>query len=281
MKLSPRDKRLLELLAKYEVLSSKLIRVEVFPNVIETNFFRRLRELENDRYIRRIGPMPDHSYAWVLGPLGRDLYGVFAFEAQKNRVTIEHDMALAEVRMRMEDLGLAKHLVPESELRREALSKKESHQEQGKGQIVPDALFPVMMAESAVIFALEVELSLKNRRRYQELFFRYYGTHFVKSIWYLTKTIELGRKVETEFYRFYQRNSRNYQPFQRFGFTVLGEFLKSPRNCLVHRQGHRQSFGEEILDWFYLRAPENHCQVLDQSRDQSLIGGEVKKSVGT
>ena len=273
MRLSNRDKRLLELLKKYEVLSSRIIRHELFPKTVETNFFRRLRELESGRYIRRIGPMNDHSYAWVLGSAGRDLYGVFAFEAQKNRLTVEHDIALAEVRMRMQTLGLAKHLVPESTLRREALRKKESYEEKGKPQIIPDALFPVLMGDSAVVFALEVELSLKNQQRYQELFHRYYCSNEIKSIWYLTKTKELGKKIEEEFYRFYRRSNRNFQISQRFGFTVLGDFLKSPQNCLVYRQG----FSENIQDWFYLQPPKNHCQSQDHNTDQSLIDSSSKK----
>jgi hypothetical protein len=38
---SPRDKKLFELLARYEVMSSKQIRELTYPDVIETNFFRR------------------------------------------------------------------------------------------------------------------------------------------------------------------------------------------------------------------------------------------------
>ena len=48
IRLSTRDKKLLELLAKYEVMSSKQIRSLVFSQIPETNFFRRLRQLDSE-----------------------------------------------------------------------------------------------------------------------------------------------------------------------------------------------------------------------------------------
>jgi hypothetical protein len=87
VKINPRDKKLLELLRRYEVLSSKQIRTLVFSRIRETNYFRRMRELEKGKMIRRMGPMLDHSYAWALGRLGKEMYGVFPKEGIRNRLT--------------------------------------------------------------------------------------------------------------------------------------------------------------------------------------------------
>ena len=75
IRISDRDKKLLELLSKYEVMSSKQIRSLVFDKIPETNFFRRLRDLEKAKMIKRMGPMIDHSYAWLLAEKGKSVMG--------------------------------------------------------------------------------------------------------------------------------------------------------------------------------------------------------------
>lgn len=266
MKINPRDKKLLELLRRYEVLSSKQIRALVFSKIRETNYFRRMRELEKGKMIRRMGPMLDHSYAWALGRLGKEMYGVFPKEGLRNRLTLEHDVSLSAVRMRLDELGLGKHLITESELRRRAREKRVHYQDPNQPQVVPDALFPVTLNGRAEVFALEVELSLKNRQRYQELFRRYEMTNRIFAIWYVVKTKELGAKLAEEQDRFYRSNRWGYKNKKMMCYSVLEDFLVDPWNAkLFYEKSERR-----LVDYFQLKE-KNPAEKGDHSIDQSVI----------
>jgi len=123
IRISNRDKRLFELLARYEIMGSKQIHQLLFNDIPETNFFRRMRELEKAKMIRRIGPMTDHSYAWLLGPKGKERMGFGERDLFKTRLTLEHDVTLTQVRMALDAIGVGKKFVAESELRKRAYSK--------------------------------------------------------------------------------------------------------------------------------------------------------------
>ncbi len=169
IRISERDKRLLDLLARYEIIGSRQIRELLFNGIPETNFFRRMRELEKAKMIRRIGPMTDHCYAWLLGPKAKERMGLGERDLFKTRLTLEHDVTLTQVRMALGAIGVGKKFVAESELRKRARLQQTGYLEKKKQVVVPDGLFPVLIKERAEVFALEVELNFKNRLRYQEL----------------------------------------------------------------------------------------------------------------
>ena len=99
VRLSPRDQTVLSLLARYEVMSSQQIRKRAFGNTPQTNCFRRMRQLEKAKMIRRMGPMTDHSYAWVLGAAGKSRMGFDERDLINARFTLEHDVSMTRVRI--------------------------------------------------------------------------------------------------------------------------------------------------------------------------------------
>lgn len=269
---SPRDKKLFELLARYEIMSSKQIRQLAYSDVIETNFFRRLRELENAKMIKRLGPMLDQSYAWVLGPQGKQLMGFGEKDLFKTRLTLEHDVALIQVRLALDSIGVGKKLVPESELRRRARDQRIGYREKNKPVVVPDGLFPLVIKERAEVFALEVELTFKSKQRYFELFKRYLRMDGIYAIWYVVPNKSMGDRILAEWELFFQKFDREYSRSKILCYSVLDEFTAQPRAAMIHyHQGQ-----VKICDWWRLPSADVVSPNIDQSPDQRLISDSCK-----
>lgn len=271
---SPRDKKLFELLARYEVMSSKQIRQIAYPDVIETNFFRRLRELEKEKVIKRLGPMLDHSYAWLLGSEGKRRIGFNDRDLFKTRLMLEHDVALTQVRLALDSIGVGKKLVPESELRRRARDQRIGYREKNKPVVVPDGLFPVLIKERAEVFALEVELTFKSKQRYFELFKRYLRMDGIYAIWYVVPNRSMGERILTEWESFFEKFDRQYSRSKILCYSVLDEFTTQPRTALIH--GHQGQV--KICDWWRLPPADFVSPSTDQSHDQRLISETNKNT---
>lgn len=272
-RLSSRDKKLFDLLARYEVMSSKQIRSLAYPDVIETNFFRRLRELEKAKMIKRIGPMLDHSYAWLLGPEGKRRLGFGERDLFKTRLTLEHDVALTQVRFALDSISVGKKLVSESELRSRARDQRIGFREKNKPVVVPDGLFPVLIKERAEVFALEVELTIKSKQRYFELFKRYLKMDGIYAIWYVVPNRSMGDRILAEWESFFQKFDREYSRSKILCYSVLDEFTTYTRAALIHdHQGQ-----VKICDWWRLPPVDLVSPNADQSQDQRLISETNKK----
>jgi hypothetical protein len=273
IRMSNRDKRLFELLARYEIIGSKQIRKLLFTHIPETNFFRRMRELEKAKMIRRLGPMTDHSYAWLLGSKGKERMGFGERELFKTRLTLEHDVTLTQVRMALNEIGLGKKFVTESALRKRARLQQTGYLEKKKQVVVPDGLFPVLIKERAEVFALEVELNFKNRLRYQELFKRYLKMDGLYAIWYVVPSKSMGDRLLQEWEAFFEKFRGQYRR-KILCYTELDSFLADPRNALIHdHQGE-----VKISDWWRLPELKDSEKITDHSHDQSVIDETNKKT---
>jgi hypothetical protein len=257
IRISDRDKRLFDLLARYEIVDSKRIRQMLFSEIPATNFFRRLRELEQAKMIRRIGPMMDHSYAWLLGPRGKEMMGFDERDLIKTRFTIEHDVTVTQVRMGLDTIGLGHDFTSESELRKREVLRRTDTCEKNRPVVVPDGLFPVLIGEERRLFALEVELHFKNRLRYEDLFKRYLKTDGLYSIWYVVPSKSMGERLLYEWEAFFKRFRGEYARKRILCYTELDSFRLDPRNALL-----RDHQGEvKICDWWKL--DHLHGQAID------------------
>lgn len=273
--LKERDRKLLDLLAQYQILSSKLIRESLFPKAASTNFFRRIRQLERAKLIKRLGPLSDHSYAWTLDEKGKNLCGIEDPDFFINRATLEHDVIVAHVRMILERFHIAKSFAPESVLRKEAKHKNTYHWRREDTIIVPDGMFQATIKQQVRALSLEVELSFKNRRRYNDLFRRYHETHDpVFLIWYLVKTKSMGDRIQALWDSYCKDHSQHSRKIL-FMFTEVDSFLSDP-SSVDFRMGNEVNKLYEI--WPQLRKQNDHTE--DQSLDQSMITPMIESHGG-
>jgi Replication-relaxation len=274
--LNERDRKLLDLLAKYQVLSSCLLKQSFFAHTAATNFFRRIRQLEKAKLIKRLGPLSDHSYAWTLDDRGKNLCGIEETEFFLNRATLEHDVIVAHVRMVLERFKIGNSFTPERLLRKEAKHKNNYHWRREDTIIVPDGMFQATIKQQERMLSLEVELSFKNRRRYFDLFRRYHETYDpVFLIWYLVRTKSMGERIQALWNKYCKDNSDKYSRKIHFMFTEVDSFLNDPSTA-EFQIGNEVNKLSEI--WPQLRKQNDHTA--DQSLDQSVITPMIEEIVG-
>lgn len=274
-KVSDRDQKLMTLLARYEVMSSKLIRETVFPEIAATNFFRRMRNLEKENFIKRIGPMLDHSYAWVLGSEGKALYGIEPHEHLKNRLTLEHDVALAQVRMILDEHGVIKKFTTESFLRQQAKNLGTANWSPEKSIVVPDGLFRAPIKGEDKSIALEIELSFKSKHRYSDLFRRYHEYHKeVFLIWYLVKTKEMGERIESYWNDYHQRKPSYFHEVM-LAFSVLDDSLLKAGHADLHCKATVMK-----LHTIWPSLGAHNRKMDDHQNDQPVITSVIEKVDG-
>lgn len=138
VRLQPRDVRLFEALAKYGVLSTRQIQKLIFPDIQFTTMMRRLRLLEEDHFIKRGITLTDQNLTWRLAWRGEQQAGVEIPGSFSNRNTIDHDVLINDIRMKLESFNLAKRWRPDFELKSSAF--KTERYKSAKERLVPDGI---------------------------------------------------------------------------------------------------------------------------------------------
>mgnify|MGYP003579448786 CR=1 FL=1 len=133
MILTDRDKKLLLDVTSYALLTTKVIQARYFQNVAMTTVLRRLRMLENHGYIQRIHGLENAQLAWGLASVGAAQFPEKISKIHFSRSTLDHDLKLMALRLKLEVHGISKSWRPEHEIR--ALVAKKNNQN-GTGESV-------------------------------------------------------------------------------------------------------------------------------------------------
>ncbi|UYL10273.1 replication-relaxation family protein [Bdellovibrio sp. SKB1291214] len=177
----------MENLKKYGVLSTpQVIRLH-FQSIAKTTALRRLRALDHGTFIRRSVPLDDGTSTWTLGLKGKRLLAVEESMQFSNRNTIYHDVLLNDVRMKFEDMGLARDWTPEYHLKSHAF--KNYKYRHAKEQLIPDGMLIEPIRGKDVEIAIELELTRKSESRYKDIF-REYRDINLDHVWYFVRSIK-------------------------------------------------------------------------------------------
>jgi len=223
MKLQTRDKKLMEHLYRYGVLTTAQVRRLCFKNVAHTTVLRRLRLLESEDLILRLNGLEEGLLCWSLTNHGAQRVGLDRPSEYRNRNVLRHTTTLADVRMSLERVGLCENWIGEIELKRRMGDKKDSW---GREKIIPDGLFSANVFGKTQMVALELEINLKSRGRYQELFRQYADKNSIGLIWYVVESLMLGQSL----LRIWESVKR-YPDSPRMKFSLLEDVLLNLRSA--------------------------------------------------
>jgi DNA-binding Lrp family transcriptional regulator len=183
MKLTPRDLRLLKLLASYGMLSTKQIETHVFQSIATTTVLRRLRRLEGTNLLRRIIGLESHELLWMLTAEGGRTAKVAVPKSKWSKNMLEHDHQLIGLRIALEVSGISHSWTPEHEIRSFIFKK---HGLKGmKDRIVPDAFMGIEVNGFKHSVAIELELTLKNKTKIRKTLSRYMEKGKFHALWYV------------------------------------------------------------------------------------------------
>ncbi|MCM2351840.1 MAG: replication-relaxation family protein [Bacteriovoracaceae bacterium] len=183
MKLTPRDLRLLNLLANYGMLSTKQIEKFVFRSIATTTVLRRLRVLERANLLKRITGLESHELLWMLTAEGGRTARITVPKSKWSKNMLEHDHKLVGLRIALEVSGISHSWTPEHEIRSFIFKK---HGLKGmKNRIVPDAFMGIEVNGFKHSVAIELELTLKNKTKIRKTLSRYMEKGKFHALWYV------------------------------------------------------------------------------------------------
>ena len=185
MKIQVRDKKVLETLYKYGALTTTQLRRLCFAGIAHTTVMRRLRKLEEAKIIIRLSGLEEGLLSWTLTVDGADRVGLDRPLEYRNKNILKHTVTLAEVRFTLENVGLGTNWISEIELRRKMYNAKDPW---ASDRLVPDGLFAANVFSELKMVSLELEISIKTRARYQELFRQYARKNSIGLIWYIVES---------------------------------------------------------------------------------------------
>lgn len=203
MRLTDRDKILLQALHDYEMMSTSQLLRKCFPGILKTTALRRLRIVENAKLIRRVSGHSSGEFIWMLTPFGAHTIHQEHALVTINKNTLDHDVMLTEIRLSLEESQIARGWKTEQQLRRAngnlARNQKGWSAKPQDGDRVPDGLFALKPKEGKQrVVAFELELSLKNSKRYQRLFAHYICRKQIWGIWYAVPHPRYGARILKE-----------------------------------------------------------------------------------
>ncbi len=187
MSLTVRDMDLLEGLGIFRVLTLAQIREHYFNGLVRPLVQRRLGRLRDKGYLRAFPFGDSGTLAWTLTSDGARLIrrSPKVFRRPPNRNTLPHDLAVAEIGLRLRRLGLLHDWMSAYEIEL-GTDDRERH--------IPDAVFRLKVGEEILgPIGLEVENSLKSRTRINEMLFEY-RTHLkMTDLWLFWRKEWMGR----------------------------------------------------------------------------------------
>ena len=184
MILTQRDCELLMALKKYELLSTKMIEELIFKSTRKTTVLRRLRILEKEKLISRFQNTTSQIHLWSITDIGTNKIGVKAYKNSWNKNTLEHDLKLIELRLKLEKLNLVQNWTTEQEIK--SLVYKNNSREEAKKKLIPDGLFITSKETQNKSVAIELELTLKDKKRIKEVVKNYLAKKDLNFVWYIS-----------------------------------------------------------------------------------------------
>lgn len=239
--LTSRDLNLFRKLSTHGMLSTKQIGQLFFSEVAITTVLRRLRFLEANFYVRRILGLESQELLWLLTAKGAEESSVSLPKRHWSKNMLEHDFKLLSLRLGMERTGIAKSWMPEHVIRSKIFEKYGLRD--AKNKLVPDGFMALELNGIQQSIAIEVELTFKSRRRYQESFKRYSEKKGINGVWYLGKDKGILNQVRKTWYS----TNREIPLYCSF----IDEVLHNPLEARIfNRNGHdliKNVWGRSVL----------------------------------
>jgi hypothetical protein len=225
MKLTERDRRLFLDIQDYGLLTTNRIIAKHFPDTARTTVLRRLRQLEVGRYIKRTAILDDGSFAWHMTEFGARQLNDKPIKLSFSRAVLVHDIALVDLRLKLEEAGIALAWRSEHSLRHE-LARHLGHR-QFATMTVPDGLMAIAKDHKEAI-AIEVELTAKNQSRYRDTFASYARKEELYMLWYVVKSESIAKQLRHEAERYLGHRGTF------LCWSMLDEVLRDPRQAPIY-----------------------------------------------
>ena len=193
MNITNRDIELFKMIANYGMLSTKQINSICFNSIATTTVLRRLRMLENKKFIQRLLGLDSQDVLWTLLTKGAEAAGVVIPKRHWSKNLLEHDHKLISLRLNLEDSGIAHSWIPEHLIRANIFRNNDFRT--AKEKLIPDGLMATEADRKRLSVAIELELTLKNKDKLHKTLSRYKCQDGIVGVWYIAPTTSLLNSI--------------------------------------------------------------------------------------
>lgn len=256
MLVTARDRHLFEKLYAYGMLSTKQINQLIFDGIAKTTTLRRLRILEGEKFIQRISGLESHEYLWGLAQAGAQIIGRELIKKHWNKNLLDHDYKLLCLRLTLEKFGMVKMWKPEHELKHLVYAKY-GHKD-AKKKLVPDGIIISGNGNKVGTHALELELTLKNKTRIDEIVMSYLRKNELASVLYVASS----KGIIRSFLKTWKRHKPANHLTALYG-SLFDEVMDNPLEANIYGLTGKRRLGE-------LLGAHPSAQRVSMERDQGL-----------
>jgi hypothetical protein len=263
MNITNRDIEIFKMIANYGMLSTKQINSVCFNLIASTTVLRRLRMLEDKKFIQRLLGLESQDVLWVLLPKGAEAAGVAIPKRHWSKNLLEHDHKLISLRLNLEDSGIAHSWIPEHLIRANIFRKNDFRT--AKEKLIPDGLMATVADGKRLSVAIELELTLKNKDKLHKTLSRYKRQNGIVGVWYISPTTSLLNSISAVWNALGGPTSGN-----RLYLSVLDDVMKNPLSAKVFGHGR----GSRISELWTPRPAHPTAQSVsnqNENREHSLI----------
>lgn len=234
MVITKRDLELFKKLSNYGMFSTKQVGKLFFDGVALTTVLRRLRALEDKNYLKRITGLKSQELLWVLTPKGAAIAKVTVPKRHWSKNMLEHDFKLLELRLLLEEQGIAKSWISEHTIR--SMVVKKHGIRDSKDKVIPDGLMGIEVNGQKMSVAIELELTMKNNRRIREVVRRYGSKYELYGVWYIAPK----KFILDGVYRIWSDVQYRFTGTKLFA-SLLDDVMKNNRDAtLMGEKPHRK-----------------------------------------
>jgi len=217
------------------------------------NHYRRLGELMRERFIQKL--VGDHGVhlGYTLTPQGISYLkqsGASVDTTQTKRVfyrsTFAHDKALNDVRVILEKSPIVSDYFSELQVRVTLAKRHGIQASRDEKYKVPDALFTLKTRKGPLVVALELEMTLKSKARYQKIFEQLSINSDFQLIFIIAKTESMKIRL-IELLNEVRRNNvwvKAHRIKPGFYFSTLTEVMAMGLDARMHGEGEEFSLND-------------------------------------
>lgn len=230
MVLTKRDLELFKMISSYSMLSTRQINQLCFNSIQLSTVLRRLRVLEQNKFIHRLIGLESKELLWILQTKGAEAASVSIPKRHYSKNLLEHDFKLLSLRLTLESSKLAHSWLPEHEIRSNIFRKNDFRL--AKEKLIPDGIMGIEINGKKQSLALELELTLKNKDKLKKTLGRYKEQDGILGVWYLVPTTSLLNSIHHTW-----NNLLSYKNGPTLYLSFLNEVMKDSLQARVFEKG--------------------------------------------
>ncbi len=223
--ITQRDIAVLNAIDDFGFLTTEQIRRLYFSDCHRSVVYRRLGILHKRKLLKYATTTVKGCYIWRLTSKAASAIGSSHVLKTINHNTVYHDVLAAEIRIMMEGLGIGSNWTSSNRLLRQSRESNYSNLEN-----IPDWLFTFHNKSKDMTCALEVEISLKTKRRIKETVEQYRDGRGTDMVWYFVYSKKMGELFQNKLRPYItEPNAQGW-----LHYTLINDFLSDPLKAKIH-----------------------------------------------